>query len=89
MSILALCMSVLYFAAVGVALINDRRRGRREMYSSLDDDETSSIDFGDHETIQPGERVTISGPVTSSDRVGGTGPVDPPAPLDDRYDDAT
>lgn len=44
MSILAACMSLLYFGAVGFALLNDRRRGRNNPYSDLDDDEISSID---------------------------------------------
>ncbi|WP_344079764.1 twin-arginine translocase subunit TatC [Luedemannella helvata] len=44
MTILALCMSVLYFAAVGFAFLNDRRRGRNSQYGDLADDEMSSID---------------------------------------------
>jgi sec-independent protein translocase protein TatC len=44
MTVLAVCMSVLYFAAVGVAFIIDARRGRRQPYSSLDDDEASPIE---------------------------------------------
>ncbi|HEX6873627.1 MAG TPA: twin-arginine translocase subunit TatC [Micromonosporaceae bacterium] len=44
MTILAVCMSALYFAAVGVAFLNDRRRGRRSQYAGLADDEASSID---------------------------------------------
>ena len=44
MTILALCMAVLYFAAVGVAFLNDRRRRRRNPYADLDDDEVSPIE---------------------------------------------
>jgi sec-independent protein translocase protein TatC len=44
MTILAVCMAVLYFAAVGVAFINDRRRSRRGLYSGLNDDEASTIE---------------------------------------------
>ena len=88
MSILAACMSLLYFAAVGVAMINDRRRGRREMYSALDDDETSTLDFDDHEPVEAGDPVGISGPVSSSGRVTASGPLDPPESID-RFDDAT
>jgi sec-independent protein translocase protein TatC len=44
MTILAVCMAVLYFAAVGVAFINDRRRSRRGIYSGLPDDEASTIE---------------------------------------------
>jgi sec-independent protein translocase protein TatC len=41
--VLALCLAVLYFAAVGVALLNDRRRRRRNPYAGLPDDEISPI----------------------------------------------
>ena len=44
MTILALCMAVLYFAAVGVAFLNDRRRSKRSLYSNLSDDEASPIE---------------------------------------------
>jgi sec-independent protein translocase protein TatC len=44
MTILAVCMAVLYFIAVGAAFINDRRRERRSQYASLDDDEASRIE---------------------------------------------
>lgn len=44
MTILALCMAVLYFAAVGVAFINDGRRARRRAYANLNDDDVSPIE---------------------------------------------
>jgi sec-independent protein translocase protein TatC len=44
MTILAICMAVLYFAAVGVAFLNDRRRARRDAYANLNDDEVSPIE---------------------------------------------
>jgi sec-independent protein translocase protein TatC len=44
MTVLALCLAVLYFAAVGVAFLNDRRRGRRNPYAGLSDDEISPIE---------------------------------------------
>jgi sec-independent protein translocase protein TatC len=44
MTILAVCMAVLYFAAVGVAFLNDRRRSRRGIYAGLADDEASTIE---------------------------------------------
>lgn len=44
MTILALCMAVLYFAAVGVAFLNDRRRRRRRQFGDLPDDEISPIE---------------------------------------------
>jgi sec-independent protein translocase protein TatC len=36
-------MLILFFAAVGISALNDRRRGRRED-ADLDDDQASSID---------------------------------------------
>jgi sec-independent protein translocase protein TatC len=44
MTILATCLGLLYFAAVGVAFINDARRARRNPYANLGDDEISSLD---------------------------------------------
>jgi sec-independent protein translocase protein TatC len=44
MTILAACMAVLYFAAVGVAFINDGRRARRNTYNQYADDEVSPIE---------------------------------------------
>jgi len=44
MTILAACMAVLYFAAVGVAFLNDRRRARKRAYANLNDDEISPIE---------------------------------------------
>ncbi len=83
MSILAACMSLLYFAAVAVAMLNDRRKGRREMYRDLDDDETSAIDFDDREPVSAGD------PADLSERVVSSGPVAPAEPVDRRFDDAT
>jgi sec-independent protein translocase protein TatC len=44
MTILASCMAVLYFAAVGVAFLNDKRRARRSPYRGVGDDEASPIE---------------------------------------------
>jgi len=44
MTILGLCMAVLYFGAVGIAFLNDRRRARRQPYANLNDDEVSPIE---------------------------------------------
>jgi sec-independent protein translocase protein TatC len=44
MTILGLCMAVLYFGAVGIAFLNDRRRARRQQYANLSDDEASPIE---------------------------------------------
>jgi sec-independent protein translocase protein TatC len=84
MSILAGSMAILYFAAVGVAFINDRRRARhRPSYAGLDDDATSPLDDYDVEPVEPGASVTSVDPVTASE------PVSKPLPLDRRYDDST
>jgi sec-independent protein translocase protein TatC len=44
MTILALSIAILYFAAVGVAFINDARRARRQARDAVDDDEVSPIE---------------------------------------------
>jgi len=44
MTIFALCLSALYFAAVGVAFILDARRGRRQAREVVGDDEVSPIE---------------------------------------------
>jgi sec-independent protein translocase protein TatC len=78
MSILAACMAVLYFAAVGVALVNDRRKGRRALYAGMDDDAPSAIDDLDAAPVEAGERVALGG-----------GPDAAPTPAPRRYDDFT
>jgi sec-independent protein translocase protein TatC len=87
MSILAICLTLLYFGAVGVAAINDRRRRRKVLYADVDDDAASAIDFGDPETIEPGERVSVSGSVSRSETPEASGSVPAPRPVDERYDD--
>lgn len=77
MTALALAMALLYFAAVGVAFINDRRRARGQPdYSGLSDDEISPLD-------QAPEPVAAAEPVEPPEPVAG------PAPLATRYDDTT
>jgi sec-independent protein translocase protein TatC len=83
MTLLAACMTVLYLIAVGISMINDRRKGRgKEIYADLDDDEISPLEE---------ERV----PVGVSDRVDGPTPVDAPEPvskplpIESRFDDMT
>ncbi|MEV4642630.1 twin-arginine translocase subunit TatC [Actinoplanes sp. NPDC049548] len=83
MTLLAACMSLLYFIAVGVAALNDKRKGRgQEIYAGLDDDEVSPLEE---------ERV----PVGVSDRIDGPTPVEAPEPvakplpLESRFDDMT
>ncbi|MEV4755056.1 twin-arginine translocase subunit TatC [Micromonospora sp. NPDC049559] len=77
MTALAFCLSVLYFGAVAVAFVNDKRRGRgREVYAGLSDDEISPLDDEPE-------------PVEAAQRVESTTPVAPPQPIERRYDDMT
>ncbi|MEV0157202.1 twin-arginine translocase subunit TatC [Micromonospora sp. NPDC050686] len=83
MTALAICLCALYFAAVGVAFLNDRRRGRgKELYSDLADDEVSPLDLTP-EPVEAGHRVDGVAPVDAPE------PVAPPAPIERRYDDMT
>ncbi|MEU4716584.1 twin-arginine translocase subunit TatC [Micromonospora purpureochromogenes] len=83
MTALAICLCALYFAAVGVAFINDKRRGRgKEVYSDLSDDEVSPLEL-DTESVEASARVDFSGPVAAPE------PVAAPAPIDRRFDDMT
>jgi sec-independent protein translocase protein TatC len=62
MTILALCMALLYFVAVGVAFINDRRRARRNAYNEYADDEASPI-----EPVSPVDAPTWGAPYRYDD----------------------
>jgi sec-independent protein translocase protein TatC len=62
MTILALCMAVLYFAAVGVAFLNDKRRALRSPYRDLGDDEASTI-----EPVSPVDAPTLHQPRADPD----------------------
>lgn len=63
MTILALCMSLLYFSAVGVAFLNDARRARRTARTTVGDDELSPID-----DISPIDEPTPVEPSAPADR---------------------
>jgi sec-independent protein translocase protein TatC len=83
MTLLAVCMSLLYFIAVGVAFIYDRRKGRgKEIYAGLDDDEISPIE-DDREPVGAGQRIESTSAVAAPE------PVHKPLPLESRYDDMT
>ncbi|MET8277956.1 twin-arginine translocase subunit TatC [Micromonospora sp. NPDC005174] len=83
MTALAVCLSALYFGAVGIAFINDRRRGRgKEVYAGLDDDEVSPLEF-DTDPVVAGQRVDATAPI------GAPEPIAKPAPIERRYDDMT
>jgi sec-independent protein translocase protein TatC len=62
MNIHAACMSTLYFGAVGIAFLNDRRRARRNEYANLDDDEASPI-----EPVSPVDAPTWGAPYPYDD----------------------
>ena len=77
MTALALCLSALYFMAVGGAFLHDRHKARKApVYDGLDDDEVSPLEY-DPEPVEAGPQV------------GTTAPVVPPLPLDRRYDETT
>ena len=83
MTALAFCLSALYFGAVGLAFLNDKRRGRgREVYAGIDDDEVSPLDLS-NEPVPTGARIEASAPVAAPE------PVAAPAPIERRYDDMT
>jgi sec-independent protein translocase protein TatC len=83
MTLLAACMSLLYFVAVGVSFINDRRRGRgKEIYAGLDDDELSPLE-DDREPVAAGDRIE------AASAVGAPEPVSKPLPIESRFDDMT
>ncbi|WP_406044454.1 twin-arginine translocase subunit TatC [Micromonospora sp. NBC_00898] len=83
MTLLATALSLLYFVAVGVAFLNDKRRGRgRGIYSDLSDDEVSPLDLTP-EPVEAGQRVDTVAPI------GAPEPVAAPAPIEQRYDDMT
>jgi len=83
MTLLAACMSLLYFIAVGVAFLNDKRKGRgKELYEGLSDDEISPLQ-DTREPVAAGDRIEAPAPVERPE------PVARPLPLDGRYDDMT
>ncbi|MFF5218756.1 twin-arginine translocase subunit TatC [Micromonospora sp. NPDC000442] len=83
MTLLALCLSLLYFIAVGVAFLNDKRRGRgKELYADTDDDEASPLEF-DREPVEAGQPVGAASPIDAPE------PVTRPLSIERRYDDVT
>ncbi|GAA3922785.1 Sec-independent protein translocase protein TatC [Amorphoplanes auranticolor] len=83
MTLLAACLVVLYLIAVGVAALNDKRKGRgKEIYAGLDDDEISPIE-DDRDPVTAGSRVESIAPVETPE------PVSKPLPLSSRFDDMT
>ncbi|HEX5596195.1 MAG TPA: twin-arginine translocase subunit TatC [Micromonosporaceae bacterium] len=63
MTLLALCLSLLYFIAVGVAFLNDRRKGRgKEIYAGIGDDEVSPLEH-QQEAVEAPEAVPAPAPL--------------------------
>jgi sec-independent protein translocase protein TatC len=96
MSFLALALSALYFAAVGVAFLNDKRRARRdaETYGNVSDDELSPLPYddtpvGELDPVAGPEPVEAPEPVHASGAIGPSDPIAAPRPLDRSYDDVT
>jgi sec-independent protein translocase protein TatC len=85
MILLAGSLTVLYFAAVGVAFLHDRRKARQDPYADLSPDEISPLD-DDLEPVEPPEPIEEV-PVPAGDPVAAASPIAEPAPLDRRYDD--
>jgi sec-independent protein translocase protein TatC len=82
MTAFALALSALYFAAVGIAFLIDKRRARRRAseWGDVDDDEVSPLEYDrvpvdELDPVAPPEAVTASGPVTVSPAVTASGPV--------------
>jgi len=82
MTLLAIALSLLYFGAVAVALLNDKRRNRkqRKLYGDLSDDETSALEY-DPEPIEAAE------PIAAPSMVEAPTPV--AEPRSSRWDDMT
>ena len=73
MSILAACMALLYFAAVGVALLHDRRKARLAPYAGLADNEAAPLPtFDDSDPIEAGTPVAAPEPVAPSRPIAST-----------------
>ncbi|MCQ0022059.1 twin-arginine translocase subunit TatC [Streptomyces somaliensis DSM 40738] len=85
MIVLQVPLTALYFAAVGFALLNDRRR-RRLQGPELGDDEASSLDLTP-EPIAPVEPVAA--PASALPEPAGEGAGAPPARRTGSYDDVT
>ncbi|MGC9669960.1 twin-arginine translocase subunit TatC [Planosporangium sp. 12N6] len=90
MTALAGALALLYFAAVGFAFLNDRRRRQRHAaeFGNVSDDEISPLEY-DVEPVEAGAPVDASSPVDAPSPVEAPTPVDRLKPLDTRFDDFT
>ncbi|MGH2603750.1 MAG: twin-arginine translocase subunit TatC, partial [Dehalococcoidia bacterium] len=93
MTALAIPMSGLYFGAVGIAYLNDRRRGRNDEYANLADDEASSIEddtpledaapIADDVPLEEAAAIDEVMPIDGPPPVEGATAIDRPSPVDD------
>jgi sec-independent protein translocase protein TatC len=87
MSFLAGALSALYFAACGLAHLNDKRRARKssESFGDLSDDEISPLSFEPQDSALVGapEPVAVAAPLPPVE------PVSAPMSIEPRYDDIT
>jgi sec-independent protein translocase protein TatC len=89
MTALAAAMTLLFFIAVGVAYLNDRRKGRgKEMYAGLDDDQISPL-ADERVPVGASDPIEAPTPVDGPSTVDGPTPVTKPLPLEGRFDDMT
>ncbi|NUT35475.1 MAG: twin-arginine translocase subunit TatC [Hamadaea sp.] len=87
MTLLAAALSVLYFIAVGIAILNDKRKARKERksFGDLGDDQASQLEY-DPEPIEAAE------PIAAPTVIDTAAPVDEPTPIErspSRWDDMT
>ncbi|NLU75186.1 twin-arginine translocase subunit TatC [Streptomyces sp. HNM0575] len=87
MSALAAPIVLLFFGAVGICLLNDRRRSRSDPYADLDDDEATEIDAPD--ALDQGESVPAPRSLPEGESGGGPGENGNGRQGRDGYDDAT
>ncbi len=89
MILLAAAMSLLYFIAVGIAFLNDKRKGRgKEIYADLDDDEVSPLSDRTDRVVGSGP-VEASPPVEPVVPISRLAPINEPLPLERRFDEST
>ena len=84
MTALGIAMAMLYFAAVGAAFLNERRRNKlraRSEFASLDDDEASPLEPV-LEPVEVGGPVDASGPIERSGPIEASGRVEPSGPIE-------
>ncbi|MEV8516554.1 twin-arginine translocase subunit TatC [Dactylosporangium sp. NPDC051484] len=90
MTALALALSSLYFAAVGFATFNDRRRRRKQpSYAGIGDDEVSSLDDYDVEPVEAATPIGSYDPIDAPAPVAAPTPIERPKPLERGFDDIT